>query len=71
MQKELYKKVLVNDFDTVRVGSQHERSTLMNLLVQLRKVAGHPYLFDGVEDRKLDPMGEHVITVAAVVCAEA
>ena len=43
----------------------------MNLLVQLRKVAGHPYLFDGVEDRKLDPMEEHVITVAAVVCAEA
>ena len=35
----------------------------MNILMQLRKVAGHPYLFDGVEDRSLDPMGEHVITV--------
>ena len=43
----------------------------MNLLIQLRKVAGHPYLFDGVEDRKLDPMGEHVITVTTAVRAEA
>lgn len=45
------------------MNSRGERSALMNLLVQLRKVAGHPYLFDGVEDRSLDPMGEHVITV--------
>ena len=35
----------------------------MNMMMQLRKVAGHPYLFDGVEDRSLDPMGEHLITV--------
>ncbi len=47
------------------MNSRGERSALMNLLVQLRKVAGHPYLFDGVEDRSLDPMGEHVITVGA------
>ena len=45
------------------VNSRGERSKLMNVLIQLRKVAGHPYLFDGVEDRSLDPMGEHVITV--------
>ena len=45
------------------VNSRGERAKLMNLLIQLRKVAGHPYLFDGVEDRSLDPMGEHVITV--------
>lgn len=72
MQKELYKKVLMNDFDAVRmigegnvqlVNSRSERSHLMNLMMQLRKVAGHPYLFDGVEDRSLDPMGEHVIKV--------
>ena len=43
--------------------SRSERSHLMNMMMQLRKVAGHPYLFDGVEDRSLDPMGEHLITV--------
>ena len=37
----------------------------MNMMMQLRKVAGHPYLFDGVEDRSLDLMGEHLITVEA------
>lgn len=45
------------------VNSRAERSHLLNLLMQLRKVTGHPYLFEGVEDRSLDPMGEHVITV--------
>ena len=29
--------------------------------MQLRKACGHPYLFDGVEDRSLDPMGDHLI----------
>ena len=26
------------------------------------QVCGHPYLFEGVEDRSVDPMGEHLIT---------
>lgn len=42
----------------------------MNLMMQLRKVAGHPYLFDGVEDRELDPMGDHVITVRETIGRE-
>ena len=25
----------------------------------------HPYTFDGVEDRSLDPLGEHVVTASA------
>ena len=25
----------------------------------------HPYIFDGVEDRTLDPMGDHVVTASA------
>lgn len=48
------------------MNSRAERSHLLNLLMQLRKVAGHPYLFEGVEDRSLDPMGEHVITVETI-----
>ena len=31
--------------------------------MQLRKMADHPYLFEGVEDRSLDPNGDHLITV--------
>lgn len=29
--------------------------------MQLRKCCGHPYLFEGVEDRTLDPLGEHLV----------
>lgn len=29
--------------------------------MQLRKCCNHPYLFEGVEDRTLDPLGEHLI----------
>jgi SWI/SNF-related matrix-associated actin-dependent regulator of chromatin subfamily A member 5 len=34
----------------------------MNLLMQLRKVCNHPYLFDGVEEKGLPPLGEHIVT---------
>ena len=29
--------------------------------MQMRKCCNHPYLFSGVEDRSLDPHGEHVV----------
>ena len=29
--------------------------------MQLRKCAGHPYLFPGAEDRSLPPLGEHLV----------
>jgi SWI/SNF-related matrix-associated actin-dependent regulator of chromatin subfamily A member 5 len=29
--------------------------------MQLRKCCGHPYLFEGMEDRTLDPLGEHLV----------
>lgn len=31
------------------------------LLYYGRKCCGHPYLFEGVEDRTLDPLGEHLV----------
>lgn len=34
---------------------------MLNLVMQLRKACNHPYLFTGVEDRTLDPLGDHVI----------
>eukprot|EP01048_Picozoa_sp_COSAG05_P028094 COSAG05_NODE_8538_length_695_cov_0.600671_2_plen_95_part_00 len=37
------------------------RTKLLNTVMQLRKACGHPYLFDGVEDKSLDPFGEHLV----------
>ena len=30
--------------------------------MQLRKCCNHPYLFEGVEDKTLDPFGDHLVT---------
>uniref|UniRef100_K3WIC8 Chromatin-remodeling complex ATPase chain n=1 Tax=Globisporangium ultimum (strain ATCC 200006 / CBS 805.95 / DAOM BR144) TaxID=431595 RepID=K3WIC8_GLOUD len=62
MQKTLYKSLLLRDMNTVMGGAQGvSRSALQNIVMQLRKCCGHPYLFEGQEDRNLDPLGEHVI----------
>jgi len=32
------------------------------MLMQLRKVCNHPYMFDNVEGEGLDEFGEHLVT---------
>lgn len=61
MQLELYRNLLKKDIDAIN-GRGGDKVRLLNILMQLRKCANHPYLFDGVEDRSLDPFGDHVIT---------
>lgn len=63
MQKKLYRDILLRDFDALQgQGSSGSRSALLNIVMQLRKCAGHPYLFPGVEDRTLPPLGEHLVS---------
>ena len=62
MQKKLYKDILMRDLDTLTgKGGSGSRTAVLNIVMQLRKCAGHPYLFPGVEDRTLDPLGEHLV----------
>merc|ERR1711927_68410 len=35
---------------------------MANIAMQLRKCCNHPYLFQGVEDRNLDPLGDLVVS---------
>lgn len=63
-QKEVYRNVLLRDIDMVNGtggGGNAGRTVILNIVMQLRKCCNHPYLFAGVEDRKLDPLGEHLI----------
>lgn len=60
MQAKLYQNILKNDLEAINGTSTGPR--LLNIVMQLRKAANHPYLFDGQEDRKLDEYGDHVIT---------
>ena len=49
MQREWYTKVLMKDIDIVNNAGRTEKMRLQNILMQLRKCANHPYLFDGAE----------------------
>lgn len=59
-QKKLYKDILIRDIDSLQ-GNSGSRTAILNIVMQLRKCAGHPYLFPGVEDRSLPPLGEHLV----------
>jgi len=61
MQKKLYKKLLLRDIDSITSSNSKNRTAILNIVMQLRKCCGHPYLFEGVEDRTLDPLGEHLV----------
>ena len=60
MQKELYRDILRRDINALQ-GKGSSRTAILNIVMQLRKCAGHPYLFPGVEDRTLPPLGEHLV----------
>ncbi|PXF49905.1 ISWI chromatin-remodeling complex ATPase CHR17 [Gracilariopsis chorda] len=64
MQLDLYRNILKKDIDAIN-GKGGDRVRLLNILMQLRKCVNHPYLFDGVEDRSLDPFGEHLVQNSA------
>lgn len=55
LQVNIYRSILLK-----RPLVEELRSS-MNILMELRKCCNHPYLFEGIEDPTLDPMGEHLI----------
>jgi SWI/SNF-related matrix-associated actin-dependent regulator of chromatin subfamily A member 5 len=63
VQKQLYRQILLRDIDVLQNGGgngEGSRTTILNIVMQLRKCCNHPYLFPGIEDRSLDPLGDHI-----------
>ncbi|KAK0060448.1 chromodomain-helicase-DNA-binding protein 1-like isoform X1 [Biomphalaria pfeifferi] len=60
LQKKLYKAILVKDIDVFESTSKSSQTPLKNILMQLRKCAVHPYLFDNVEPEPF-VLGEHIV----------
>lgn len=54
-------QVLERDLSVLAGTENAGRTAVLNIVMQLRKACNHPYLFEGVEDRTLDPMGEHLV----------
>lgn len=59
LQKKLYKQILTRNFETIN-GISKDKIQLQNILMQLRKVCNHPYLFPGVEQGPPFFDGEHI-----------
>ena len=60
----LDRQVLLRDIDTINGAgtnnNQGNRTAILNIVMQLRKCCNHPYLFPAMEDRTLDPLGDHL-----------
>jgi SWI/SNF-related matrix-associated actin-dependent regulator of chromatin subfamily A member 5 len=62
VQKDLYRGLLMRNIAPSMTGAGGgDKMRLANLVMHLRKACCHPYLFEGVEDRSADPMGEHLV----------
>jgi len=63
MQRKWYRSVLEKDIDAVNglTGKKEGKTRLMNMVMQLRKVTCHPYLFDGAEPGPPYTTDEHLI----------
>ena len=62
-QKEWYRLILERNLEQINKKSNKKHS-LLNIVMQLRKVCNHPYLFDGAEDGPPFIEGEHIINNA-------
>jgi SWI/SNF-related matrix-associated actin-dependent regulator of chromatin subfamily A member 5 len=67
LQKRWYRRILEKDIGTLNglVGGRGEgKVRLQNVLMQLRKCANHPYLFDGAEPGPPFTTDEHLVRSA-------
>jgi len=60
MQKKWYRRLLEKDLDALN-GVGEGRMRLQNVLMQLRKCANHPYLFEGAEPGPPFTTDEHLV----------
>ncbi|CAD8079411.1 unnamed protein product [Paramecium primaurelia] len=57
LQKTHYRNIILNK----KVVGVTTQKSLMNILIQLRKICQHLYMFPELEDRDLPALGEHLI----------
>ena len=60
MQREWYRKMLAKDSVALNTLGGPDKVRLQNVLMQLRKVCNHPYLFDGAEPGPPHVEGPHL-----------
>ncbi|XP_035682460.1 SWI/SNF-related matrix-associated actin-dependent regulator of chromatin subfamily A member 5-like isoform X1 [Branchiostoma floridae] len=68
MQREWYTKILMKDIDVVNGAGKSDKMRLLNILMQLRKCANHPYLFDGAEPGPPYTTDTHLVQNSGKMC---
>jgi chromodomain-helicase-DNA-binding protein 1 len=53
VQLEYYKNILTRNYAALSDVSNGHKQSLLNIMMELKKVSNHPYMFVGVEDRVL------------------
>lgn len=62
VQRGVYKNLLMRNLDMLNsTGAGVQKTAVLNIVMQLRKCCNHPYLFQGIEDRTLPPLGQHLV----------
>lgn len=62
IQRQVYTKLLLKDVDLLNTGgAKTDKVRLLNIIMQLRKVCNHPYLFDGVEPGPPYTTDQHLV----------
>ena len=62
MQAEWYRKVLLRDLSALGNGQRSASTSVQNIVMHLRKVCNHPYLFHGAEPGPPYVEGEHLVS---------
>lgn len=57
LQIDMYKQILVDR----KVSTSIDARNYNNVLIQLRKICAHPYLFEGAEPANMSEYGEHIV----------
>ena len=70
MQKKYYKSILTHNFDALRAKSGASCS-LLNIMVELKKVANHPYLLAAAaEEAPIAPSGFFEVKAMTKACGK-
>lgn len=60
MQTEYYRNIISRNYEALNAGNTgSSQMSLLNIMVELKKVSNHPYLFPSAEDRYIESNGNN------------
>ncbi|KAF2484302.1 P-loop containing nucleoside triphosphate hydrolase protein [Neohortaea acidophila] len=54
LQLEYYKNILTRNYAALNAGAGAKKTSLLNVMMELKKISNHPFMFPNAEERVLD-----------------